>query len=85
MCSPEAIGRPRLLAPLIGIFAGLAILLAAIGSYGVLAYMVAERPPRDRHRMRSVRSRASVLRMVLSQGLGLTLVGVVVGLAVRSR
>jgi hypothetical protein len=33
----EAIGRPRLLAQLLGIFAGLAILLAAIGSYGVLS------------------------------------------------
>ncbi len=31
----EAIGRPRLLAQLLGLFAGLALLLAAIGSYGV--------------------------------------------------
>ena len=39
----ESIRRPRLLAQLLGTFAGLALLLAVVGTYGVLSYMVAER------------------------------------------
>ena len=39
----ESIGRPRLLAQLLGAFAGLALLLAILGTYGVLSFMVAER------------------------------------------
>jgi ABC-type antimicrobial peptide transport system permease subunit len=77
----ESIRRPRLLAQLLAAFSAVALLLAAIGTYGVLAYMVAERRREIGIRMALGASRSSVIVQVMQQGLLLTTSGVVVGIS----
>jgi ABC-type antimicrobial peptide transport system permease subunit len=76
----ESIRRPKLLAQLLGFFAGLALLLAAIGTYGVLSYMVTERRREIGIRVALGAPRSHVLTQIMNQGLQVTGIGIAVGL-----
>src|SRR4029450_742658 len=73
--------RPRFLATLLAILAGLALALAAVGTYGILAYLVAERRQEIGIRMALGADRGTILGLVLGRGLLLSVAGLIVGLA----
>jgi putative ABC transport system permease protein len=76
----DSVSRPRFLAQLLGIFAVVALALAAIGTYGVLAYSVAVRRRELGIRMALGSSQQGLLSLVLGQGMALAVTGLLIGL-----
>ena len=79
-----SLATPRLTGVLLGAFAGTALLLAAVGLYGVQAFVVARRTHEFGIRLAVGAGRGDVLRLVLRQGLALALTGVGCGLALAA-
>ena len=76
----EEVGQRRLLVILLGSFAGVALLLALIGIYGVIAYSVAQRTREMGIRRALGAQQSDILRLVVVQGFRLALAGVAIGL-----
>ena len=76
----ESTAQPRFTTTLSGVFAIVALLLAAVGVYGVLSYSVAQRTQEIGVRMAIGAERAQIMRLVLGGGMAWALAGIAIGL-----
>jgi ABC-type antimicrobial peptide transport system permease subunit len=76
----STVGRQRLMVVLLGFFASAALLLAIIGLYGVISYSVVRRTPELAVRRALGADRKEIMRLVMGEGLALTVAGVWIGI-----
>lgn len=76
----RALAEPRLLTTLLGGFAALALVLAAVGIHGTMSLLVADRAQEIGIRLALGAQRGAILKMILSQGAALTGMGIAIGL-----
>ena len=77
----DSVSQPRFYLVLLGAFAGIALILAALGIYGVISYTVSQRTREMGIRIALGASRQSAVRLVMGQGIWLAMGGIALGLA----